>query len=88
MAPNDSNIQIVPVVDPGDIIPMKKDTRRPLLSPSDMQRCAIDHYHPHHHEKHSCSCDNCCEGVCDCNHDSFLCCCCLWYCIDKQDTVF
>ena len=70
-------------VDPVDIIPMKKDTSRPLLlSPSDMQRCAIDHSPPHTEET-CCPCDNCCEGVCDCNHDTFLCCCCLWWLLDK-----
>ena len=27
-------------------------------------------------------CEECCKGVCDCDHDFFLCLCCLWICID------
>ena len=75
------------VIDSNDIIPIKKETSRPLLSP-DMERCYADHYLSHPHQPNEgcckcCKCDECCKGVCDCDSDFFLCLCCLWLCIDK-----
>ena len=62
-------------------MPRADETTRPFLIPNpDMERFPV--YKETSETCCCCECGQCCEGVCDCNNEKFLFCCCIWWFID------
>ena len=64
-----------------DIIRDSSDMNQPYMN---QPNHAYESLSDNPNDQGVCSCcQECCKGVCDCDHDFFLCLCCLWICIDK-----